>query len=104
MLCCAIGKLCYNTPPSVTYLYQIRKTHYDERRNPSGAPSLHRDIRVLPRRRRKHGRHRNDGLAQAAPEQRDVAGSLDLHLARTYYLSTTSQSRPFHADGPSMPR
>jgi hypothetical protein len=71
-----------------------RETTNDGRRNPSSAPSLHYDIRVLPRRRRRHRRHRDDSLAQATPEQCDVAGSLDLHLVCTYYVLIPSHFRP----------
>jgi|SRR6266850_5959757 len=56
----------------------------DDRRNPSDTPSLHRDVRVFPRCRRRHCRRRGDGRAQASSQKCVVAGPLYLCLARTY--------------------
>lgn len=44
---------------------------------------VHRNIRLLLSRRRRHRHHRNDSLSHSTPEKRALARPRHVHLART---------------------
>jgi len=50
---------------------------------------VHRNIRLLLGRRRRHRFHRNDGSGYSTTEKRAMARPRHLHLARTYIHPTT---------------